>query len=425
MVNLCVRVPSVLLKFMAAFRDVFSVPLFKTFAFYVAALMYERKRTNIQTVWADVPVRSYDQFQYMLSRAKWDYQEVNRVRVQKLQSDPRTRSSSRGCLAIDDTANPKSKSCKSTEGVAKQYCAVTDDIRPCHSVVFSAYCDEAKRWPVNFRPYRPAETLLRGQDDPDFKSKLTLACDLIDEALALGIQFSDVLFDNWYFKSQVIQHAEARNLTWISEAAVDTIFFYKGKRLRAEQLVELVPPHEFKEEVTLTSPSGKERRLSLAVLDLRVRMLKAKYRVVIAKGPYLTDDPDEWHVYVTNHRVLSGPDIVCRWGLRWGVEEIFRELKDTLGFDQYQVRSLKAACRHWELACVAHSFLVYAKQLGVFHKETPDIIGTLGDVAFIFRNLAMLESRSWLVEHREQYKVHTSKVYVARNPRKPRAKRAA
>jgi hypothetical protein len=112
MVNLCVRVPSVLHKFLLAYRDVFSAPLFSTFAFYVATLMFERKRTNIQTVWADVPVRSYDQFQYMISRAKWDYETVNRLRVQKLQSDPRTRSSPRGCLVIDDTANPKSKTCK-------------------------------------------------------------------------------------------------------------------------------------------------------------------------------------------------------------------------------------------------------------------------------------------------------------------------
>ena len=89
MVNLCVSVPSVLLKFLMAYRDVFSAPLFKTFAFYVAALMYERKRTNIQTVWADVPVCFYDQFHYMLSRAKWDHEDVNCLRVQKLQSDHR------------------------------------------------------------------------------------------------------------------------------------------------------------------------------------------------------------------------------------------------------------------------------------------------------------------------------------------------
>jgi len=425
MVNLCVSVPSVLLKFLMAYRDVFSAPLFKTFAFYVAALMYERKRTNIQTIWADVPVCSYDQFHYMLSRAKWDHEDVNRLRVQKLQSDHRTRSSPRGFLVIDDTANPKSKTCKATEAVAVQHCGVTGDERLCHSVVFSAYCDESKHWPVSFKPYRPASTLPLGQDDPDFKSKLTLAGDLIDEALALGIQFSDVLFDNWYFTPQVIRHAEARNLAWISEAAADTILFYKGKRLRADALVERVPPHDFKEAATLTDPSGKERRLQIAVLDLRVRMLKTKCRVVIAKGPYLTDDPDEWHVYVTNHRVLSGPEIVCRWGLRWGIEEVFRELKDTLGFDQYQVRSLRAACRHWELACVAHGFLVYAKQLGVFHKETPDVIDTLGDVAFIFRSLAMLDSRPWIAEHRDEYRAHVAKVYAARNPRKPRAKRAA
>lgn len=423
MVNLCVRVPSVLLKFLLTFRDVFSAPLFRTFSFYVASLMFERKRTNVQTVWADVPVRSYDQFHYLISRAGWDPEEVGRRRVEKLQADHRTRSTPNGILALDDTANPKSNTCHATEGVSKQYCSSLHAVRPAHTVVFSAYVDESKHWPVSFKPYRPAQMFPLGKKDPQFKSKPTLACELMDDAVAQGVQFSDVLFDNWYFNRQVVRHAETLHRSWISEAAVDTIFYYKGKRIRADELVKLVTPQAYTEAITLVDPSKKERRLSLAVLDIEVRMLNAKHRIVIAKGPFLRDDPDEWHIYVASRRELSGPEIVCRWALRWGIEEVFRELKDTLGFDQYQVRSIKATTRHWELACVAHAFLLYARQLGIFQKETSDPIRTLGDVAFIFRTLVGLDSRDWIYEHRDEFKAHMNDVYKARNPRRPKVRR--
>lgn len=50
-----------------------------------------------------------------------------------------------------------------------------------------------------------------------------------------------------------------------------------------------------------------------------------------------TDDKDV-HILITT--VLSMPvrGVILTYLLRWGIEESFRELKDTFCFDQYQVR---------------------------------------------------------------------------------------
>jgi len=50
------------------------------------------------------------------------------------------------------------------------------------------------------------------------------------------------------------------------------------------------------------------------------------------------------------------------------IEDFYRDAKDNLGFDQYQVRSLKVIKRHWYLVFLAYTFLKMSKLKGVFQR---------------------------------------------------------
>ena len=154
---------------------------------------------------------------------------MNTQRIKTLQSSRTTKACRKGVLAIDDI------SCKKwgiyTEGARPQYSSTEDRVTNCNVLVNSAYCDTKKLFPGNLRPYIT-------EDDPftgglEFKSKIELAMELVDDALEKKLSFSDVVFDEWYFANNLISFLEERNFCWITEAGIDRQISWKGEILKS------------------------------------------------------------------------------------------------------------------------------------------------------------------------------------------------
>ena len=71
--------------------------------------------------------------------------------------------------------------------------------------------------------------------------------------------------------------------------------------------------------------------------------------------------PDDVKILMTNATHLSTRDVIELYSLRWQIELFFKELKSTLGFDQYRFQSF-AAARAWaELAITTVLFLEHER----------------------------------------------------------------
>jgi hypothetical protein len=70
-----------------------------------------------------------------------------------------------------------------------------------------------------------------------------------------------------------------------------------------------------------------------------------------------TAAPDDVKILMTNDLRLSVRDVVEAYSLRWQIELLFKELKSTLGFDQYQFRGFDAVEAWAELALTAFLYL--------------------------------------------------------------------
>jgi hypothetical protein len=71
--------------------------------------------------------------------------------------------------------------------------------------------------------------------------------------------------------------------------------------------------------------------------------------------------PDDVKILMTNALHLSVREVIELYSLRWQIELFFKELKSTLGFDQYRFQSF-AAVRAWaELAIATVLFLEYER----------------------------------------------------------------
>jgi len=61
--------------------------------------------------------------------------------------------------------------------------------------------------------------------------------------------------------------------------------------------------------------------------------------------------------FVTNKLDWEEKKILSTYAKRWTIDAFYRDAKQELGFEDYQVRKLKGIKRHWYLVFVAYSLL--------------------------------------------------------------------
>ena len=396
MVNYIGDFPACLKRYLGCFHQKFFYKRMQVCLFvYVAGLMLELKRTSIFSITQKNGQVNYQSLQYFISESKWDAEKLNTERIKKLQSSHQTRSTKRGVLCLDDTACRKTG--KNTEGAKLQYSHSEKRAINCNVAVVSGYADNKKHYPVSLRPYKPASEFLLEEKDPDFKSKIKLAKELIDDALEKGIEFSDIVFDNWYFAEEIVDHIELKGCFWISEAESNRLISWKGQWVRADKLLKLIPAKKKKfKPVTVSNSNGELRTFYAFAFQTKIKGLEGKKLVIVSKGSWDSKDPKRCHIYVTNHLSLTAEQVLQRYSLRWRIEMTFRDLKEFTAFDHYQVRSLKAITRHWYLAFVAYSFLLNCKLKGCFSKVARSKIETMGDCLEVYRAINSLSSLAWI-----------------------------
>ncbi|MDP3787666.1 MAG: transposase, partial [Candidatus Omnitrophota bacterium] len=198
------------------FKDNFSNTQFRAFAMLPYAMLKDYKRLNLSSLAKELP-SNYQALQYFLAEAHWNYESLNAIRINLLPKQRTSGFSKDGVLAIDDTGSLKPYA-KKTEGVSYQYCPVTKDKAYCNVAVVSCYANPAKDIPLNLRFYKPeAEFMPLGKLDPDFKSKLDFARELIAEAIFSEIQFSHIVFDSWSASCDMIDFIDELGKKFISK----------------------------------------------------------------------------------------------------------------------------------------------------------------------------------------------------------------
>lgn len=404
MIQIITQNPLPLTKFIYSFRHFFSKPLFLSFSLYFAGLFIENKRTNISSIFNKIPYASYQNLQYFISESKWNPELLNSFRLSILDHNPATKSSKNGILSIDDTGCKKWG--QHFQSVAIQHYPTEDIITNCNIVVFSAYCDTKKSYPINLKPYIPKNDPLISSYETSFKSKIELATELVEDTISKGISFSYVVFDNWYFSNDFVTDLNNKKIHWISEAEISRLISYRGKWTRADNLVKVIPCTKFNRKVTLTNSKGKKRSFLVYGFKTKIHDLEGEYFVVVAICKWDPKNPKKVHVFVTNHLTLSPENVVEYYNLRWKIECIFRDLKDHLAFDHYQIRSIKAITRHWHLCVLAYTFLLQSKVTGSLQHHVKKRISNIGDALRALRALNSLTSLEWIIKHTDEYKEH-------------------
>jgi len=377
----CPPAPGPLEGYAARFDDLFThVAQRRGFREYLAGLLAPRERNKTLTALAGAePVAgaqhpAVQRLQFFLSESRWDAGRVNARRLELLLAGPATAPNEGGVLAIDDSGDRKDG--RKTAHVGRQWLGRYGKTDNGVVTVTTLWADERLYYPVHAMPYTPAGHFAKGKGDPAFRTKLAIAADLAVKAREAGFAFRAVAADSAYGDQDGLRRelAEAglpfvmalkpRHGAWAYGADACT----PADAARALRWNSADDPGDW-QPVTRTFRDGHAETWHAADAALGWWGPDGSTRLVIATAdPGTLPEKATWYL-ATNlprpggpreagspHPAASLAEIVRIYGIRHWIEQGYKQVKDELGWADFQVRSDIAIRRHQALVNCAFSF---------------------------------------------------------------------
>ncbi len=386
----------------AAFQELFKNRCqFQHFQNYLTGLIVLDNKTMANITRCMLDSADKTNLSRFFSEADWDVEAVNRERIAYLLRETESRRSParKSVLPIDDTLFEHVGSI--FEYIDKHYNHGNNTFPLAHNLVTSHYVSGAVRFPVGWRLYRRYEEFTHWEtfvakhfpdatipkrkkertkfkkeveptllDDPEFlvlhetfRTKISLAVELVREAVEQDLPFETVLFDSWYLTPELVEVLAEQDKKWISILKINRNIItnnleildeeeqriqFENPKIKVEDLIPLIPSSAYK-SVEIDSQTYYCFSKNVHIPSL------GKVRLVIS-----FDNPDlegTCAVLVTSHLSWGAKKIIKTYLLRWPIETFYQDAKQQLGLNQYRMRKAKAIEKHWCLVFVAYSFL--------------------------------------------------------------------
>ena len=373
-------------RWLQPFEDAFGhVAQRGAFRRYLMGLLSDSRRKSMSAMLARVrDPGTYQAFQHFITDAPWTAEHVwRRLRA--------TIPDREGVLILDGTSFPKQGA--HSVGVARQYCGTLGKIANCQVAVTVALWTGARAWMLGASLYLPEAWLTPAQRQRArmpatvvFQEKWRLALTLLRQVRTSGITVTAVLGDAEFGDNATLRRALHRAKLPYALGVSSTLTVFRG----TPALTEPAP--------LVGKGRPRTRRLlaagveSLAVSALAAAQPAKAWRIVTWRNG--TNRP--WRARFWAHRVTPAHDwrerrvapevwLLCERDLgttprtkyhlvhlpataslkalvrlahqRWAIEQQYQELKDELGLDHFEGRSLAGWQRHVVLTALAYAWL--------------------------------------------------------------------
>jgi SRSO17 transposase len=305
--------------------------------------------------------------QWFLSESNWDEAALNERRRALIRQTPALAPNAEGVLILDETGDLKDGT--HTAHVGRQYLGNVGKIGQGVVSVSSLWADEQVYYPLEVIPYTPSDWFARGKKDPAFRTKLTIAIDLVKQAVAWQWPFKAVVADSFYGEDATVrEYLHERGIGFVMALKPSHSWWhFRGELGSLKEIAQL--PNQAWTAVERTFRDGhRERWWALEIQAGPYGPRKLERAVVVTTDPETLPELSTWYL-VTNlpltntRRGTRGPrtgasleEVVRLYGLRNWVEQSYKQVKSTLGWAQYQVRKSRAIRRHWILVYCAFTF---------------------------------------------------------------------
>jgi len=302
-----------------------------------------------------------------LTEYVWSPEELNKERLNRLQETPTTQWKTKGVVAIDDTLIDKSG--KLIPGAGKLYDPTDACFKHAQNIVTSHYADWKINYPLGFRQYYKEDS--REAKDYGFKTRIQLACELVTEAIGLGVVAETFVADSSYFCKELADHIESYEKEWVMSAKSDRLVKVNNEWMQLKDYATTVPLEQYhKAEAGGISYWVHTRTLFFKCLGRKVKV------AVSYDNPDLSGDPK---FLVSNNLRWERNRILRAYSLRHSIEAFYRDAKQHLGLEGCQLRKIEGVHRHWMLVFTAYSILKQSVVESSLTKKLKGALNTLGD----------------------------------------------
>ena len=320
---------------------------------------------------------SAQKLQWFLSESSWDPAQVNQQRLQLLRGSSATTPTAQGALVIDETGDRKWGT--KTAHVGRQYLGSIGKVENGVVSVHSLWADERLYYPLEVEPYTPAHWFEQGRQEPAFRSKPEIALELVASAVQHELPFRAVVADSGYGANLgFVEGLERLELGYVLALKPSHSWWHPvGQVGSVEEAVQIYPwspevpgawqkitrrfrdghPETWWALEAAAGPYGPEKTQRLVVVSTDPENLPE-----LTTWYLLTNLPLPGSVQAAQHPLPTADltEVVRLYGLRIWVEQSYKQVKQSLGWAQYQVRADIAIRRHWQLICCAFSFCWWA-----------------------------------------------------------------
>jgi len=377
--------PGPLEEYAARFDDLFRARAQREgFRRYLEGLLLPAERNKTLTALANTePLkgaqrREAQSLQWFLSESGWEPEEINERRLELLFEESATALSEKGVLIIDEHGERKWG--KHTAHVGRQWLANIGKTESGVVSVSSLFANEEMYYPLEVEPYTPAHHFEGGKNDPEFRTKLKIACQLVERSLAMGLPFRAVVADSFYGEDREFKRSLGKlgvgyvlalkksHSWWHLEGTIGALW----QAAEAAGWKSVEEPGGWTKVVRIFRDEHREEWWALEVEAGPYGKERVQRALVVTPEPATLPDLATW--YLTTNLPAPGSEqetstelapasideVVGLYSLRMWVEQSYKQVKHVLGFSDYQVRSDLAIRRHWQLVCCAFTFCWWA-----------------------------------------------------------------
>jgi len=374
--------PGVIQNNIEQFSDLLSKPQLTHFGEYLTGLMVCEKANIKQINNRFIAHRDYSNKDRFMTESDWPIAQVNQRRLELIKNKVNPLNPSKGYLVIDDTLLEKTG--KHIPEVAIFYDHAHRHYILAHNIVTSQLYTSRGSFPIGYKLY-----LKRDKKDKEFKSKIKLAEELIDEALKADLPFNTVIIDAWYLAKELCQYAENKGLNWIGVAKDNRIIFPHGQRMSLKQYRNTLPNSAFKKTVI----NGK----IYYCFTKTIKMSKlGKVRLLIShEQEDLSDEP----TYLVTHILRwEARRMLKVYSFRWTIETFYRDSKQNLGLGDYAMRDLNGIKRHWYLVFLSYTLLSLSSMDGMLRKWLDANVRTIGEKCQFVASEMIQDFTYWIID---------------------------
>jgi SRSO17 transposase len=398
---------------------------------YVTGLLSDSRRKSMEAMWARLSdPGTYQAFQHFITHAPWEAETLwKRLREQVPE---RT-----GVLILDGTSFPKQGA--DSVGVARQYCGARGKIANCQTAVTVALWTGTRAWLLGATLYLPEAWLTARQRAraripaaTRFAPKWQLALTLLRQVRAAGLTVTAVLGDAEFGDNATLRRTLHRAALPYALGVSSDLKVFLGT-----PVLEVPPP--------LTGKGRPPTR----------RLLPPATHTVEARGWAAAQTPRQWRLVSWRNgtnpswrarfcavRVIPAHDwresrrlapevwLLCERGLgpdgrakyylvdlpptaslralvrlahqRWAIEQQYQELKDEIGLDHFEGRSLPGWQRHVVLTAIAYSFLQSERRRrGQTHLTLPRVRAVIQEVLTAHFFMTQPHYLKWMLKLKE------------------------